>query len=131
MFPVPGRVFFLLKTPIRELLATAKVYVLPLHLLKHVPCRSLLWFIKRYHSWIGLLVASLIWEIAWCVQVPLKLVLREETFRSVQTQKSQGSASEVHSVFTNKDLPYTSMVQTKAIAISYRSVNLLDTLANN
>lgn len=128
---MPGRVFFLLKIPIRELLATAKVYVLLLHLLNHVPCRSLLWFVHRFHSWIGLLIASLIWEIAWCVQVPLKLVLREETFRSVQTQKSQRSASEVHSVFSNKNLPYISMVQARAIAVDYRSVSLLNTLANN
>lgn len=87
--------------------------------------------VYKHHSLIGLWDASLIWEMAWCVQVPWKLVLKEKAFRSVQAQKSRGSAFEAHGVFSDKDLPYTSTVQARAIPIGYRSVSLLDTLANN
>jgi hypothetical protein len=50
------------------------------------------------------------------------LALREETFRLVPAQESQeplGSVSEVHGVFSNRELPSTSGGQPRAITIAY------------
>lgn len=38
---------------------------------------------NRPHSWLGLLVATLLWKLAWQHLVPWGLVLGEETFRLV------------------------------------------------
>lgn len=39
--------------------------------------------VHRHHGRVGLLVAALLWKLAWCILVSWKLVLCEETFRSV------------------------------------------------
>lgn len=124
-FPVPGTIFLLLTIPIRELLITAKVCVLLLHPSGYCAMLFIV-VVHKHHSRRGLLVDSLVWLIVWCVQVPWKSVLREETFRSVQAQRSLGPASEIHTVFSNKDLTSTSMGQPRATAQASMSVSLLD-----
>lgn len=37
--------------------------------------------VHRYPSWVGLLVASLTWKLAWSLLVSGKIVLREEAFQ--------------------------------------------------
>lgn len=47
----------------------------------------------------------------------LKLVFREEAFRSVPAQEPLGPASKIHGVFSSRNLPCTSEGQLRAIAI--------------
>ena len=61
--------------------------------------------IHKYHSWVGLLVASLLWKL---VRVPfstMKTGPRGVGFMSVSVLEPLGPASEVHGVFSNRDLP--------------------------
>lgn len=76
-----------------------------------MPCCSLMWFtdfLYRLYSWVGLLVACLLWKLIWCPLVPWKLLLMEESFRLVPAQGPLCSASEVQDIFNNRDLPLTS-----------------------
>ena len=49
----------------------------------------------RHHSWVELLLASLLWDLL-CLLVLWKLVLREGTFRSVPAQEPLVAVSEVN-----------------------------------
>lgn len=80
-------------------------------------CAPLLWplcygamlvivVVHRCHSWVVLLVASLLWKLARSLLVPRKLVLREWSFRSAPAQGSLVPRSEVHGVFINWDSPF-------------------------
>ena len=64
--------------------------------------------VQRHHSWVGLLVAFLLWKTSWHLLVPWKLVLRKGAWKSVPAQETLGLVSEVHSVFSNWDLSSTS-----------------------
>lgn len=58
----------------------------------------------RYQGWVKLLVASLLWKIAWYLLAPWKQVFRESVFRSFPAQCSLDSVS-VNGVFINRHLP--------------------------
>lgn len=38
--------------------------------------------IHRFQSWLGQLIASLLWYHVWCLTMPWKLFLREKVYRS-------------------------------------------------
>lgn len=59
--------------------------------------------IHRGHSWVGLLVASLLWKLAWYLLLLWKLVLKKEAFMSILSQETLGHISEVHGIFNNWD----------------------------
>ena len=61
--------------------------------------------VHRHQSWIGLSDESLLWKLGWHFLVPRKLVLWEEAVRSVPALGPVGPVSEVHGVFSNRDLP--------------------------
>lgn len=42
--------------------------------------------VHRCYCWIGLLINSLLWNSVWCLLLPQKLVLRENTFKFVLAQ---------------------------------------------
>lgn len=65
-------------------------------------CRISHWCDCRCHSWVELFGDSLLWKFACCCLVPLKLVLRKETFRFFPAQGFLGSISEWHVVFNNR-----------------------------
>jgi hypothetical protein len=67
----------------------------------------------RHHSWVGLLFVSLLWKLALCL---LKLILREEAFRSVPAQVLWDLC---HGVFCTKGLPSSSWGPSQAIAMEY------------
>ena len=59
----------------------------------------------RRYSWVGLLVASRLWKLAWS---------------SGRGSKTGGPVSEMHDGFSNRNLPYSFVVgQTRKIAKVY------------
>ena len=60
--------------------------------------------VHRHYSWVGLVIASLLCQLALYLLVPGVPVLREEELRSVPAQGPLGPVSEVHGVFSSRDL---------------------------
>ena len=71
--------------------------------------------VHRHHSWVGLLLVSLLWKLALCL---LELLLREEAFRSVPDQVLW-DLCHVYSVFCTKELPSSSRGQSQATTMEY------------
>lgn len=76
--------------------------------------------IHRCQSWAGLLIASLLWKVAWHLLVPKKLSPQGEGFQisSSSGALGPGSGSKLHDDFSNEDLSSTSEGQPGAIAIT-------------
>lgn len=75
--------------------------------------------VHRHHGRVGLLDAFLLWKFAWQFTVPSRLVLKEETFRSIPAQGTLGPVSGVHCFFSNKESPSSFDGQRRATAITY------------
>lgn len=60
--------------------------------------------VYEHHGWVGLLVVSLGWKLAWHLQVLGRLVIRAEVSRPVPAQEPLGSVSVVRTVFSDRDL---------------------------
>lgn len=72
---------FLLSLISQRAVVTTKVCVLLLHLQGYY-AMLVIDAIRKYHSWIELLIISVLWKLSWPLLIPCKLVLREGTFRS-------------------------------------------------
>lgn len=58
----------------------------------------------KYRIWVGLLAASFPWKMTEYLWVLRKLVLREKAFPLVPIRCPLGPISEVHVIFSNRDL---------------------------
>lgn len=105
-------------SPARQLFGTNNVSVL----LLHASLRLLLLVIivvHRCHSWVVLLIDSLLWMAAWHFLVPRKLSPQEEGFQISSSSRTlgPGSRSKLPDIFSNRDLSSTSEGQPGATAI--------------
>lgn len=125
-------IFFLVEwvfDPSRELLLIASVCT-PLPHPQDFFAILVIAVVQRCPSWVGLLVASFLWKLTECFPVPQKLVLREDAFKTVPAQGPLGPVSDVHSIFSNRDLLSTSMERARRIANNVLEV-VWTTLTNN
>lgn len=91
----------------RELLVTSKVSVPLLQPWSY--CTMLVVdVVPRPHIWVGLLAFSLLWKLAWHLPLPWKLAFWEASFFSIPAQEFLDLVSEVHDIFSSRDLPSTS-----------------------
>lgn len=89
---------------IREVLVTTQVCVPLLHPLGYC-AMMVIDVVLRHHVWVGLLVASLLQRLAWCFLVS---ITGRRQLREFQFQDSLCPVSDMHSVFSNSELPSTS-----------------------
>lgn len=73
--------------------------------------------LQRCFIWVGLLAVSLLQKLAWCLLIPWKQILREDSFRSGLAQGHLDPVSKVHIIFSKRDLLYISEDQPRAITI--------------
>lgn len=70
-------------------------------------CHAGVFAVHRPYEWRGLFSCSSSPLEAHILLITWKLVLREGAFRSVPSQGPLGPLSKVHTMFTNRDLPFT------------------------
>jgi hypothetical protein len=58
------------------------------------------------------------WKLAWCPLVNRKPSAQVGDIHFVPAQGSQGSMSEVFDIFNNRDIPFISAGQVKAVTIA-------------
>jgi hypothetical protein len=58
-----------------------------------------------HHSWIGLPLASFLWKLACCLQIPRKLVFKKEAFSSVPAQEPLDPLPYLLGVLSKMNLP--------------------------
>lgn len=87
--------------------------------------------IHRPHSWVALLAFSLLWKLAWHLPLSWKLVFWEVSFFSIPAQEFLNLVSEVHDIFSSRDLPSTSGGNQFQQQYAAYLGSLLDSLTNN
>lgn len=60
--------------------------------------------VDRWHSWVGLLVVSLLWKLAGQLLVPGKASSQEGHNQVILAKRSLNPASQVYGVFNNMNL---------------------------
>lgn len=114
----------------RELLATSKVSMPLLQPWSY--CAVLVVdVVHRPHSWVGLLAFSLPWNLAWDLPLPWKLAFWEASFFSIPAQEFLDLVSEVHDIFSSRNLPSTSGGNQCEHQYAVYFGSLLDSLINN